>query len=167
MLVSFIRTLGRDEQIDLVALMGLGRGDATLDDWADLRAEAEQQHNDRTASYLLGEPFAGRLPRGRPFTIGSVLRGIRDQSLVAPAAAVCRRPVRIVVARAAPAWVRNRSLPAGPPAIAPSVGTCRAAFLVWGAAMVATGWKLCGSQARHAALPRFKDRVCRRRPWFL
>jgi hypothetical protein len=57
MLVSFIRTLGRDEKIDLVALMGLGRGDATLDDWADLRAEAEQQHNDRTASYLLGEPL--------------------------------------------------------------------------------------------------------------
>ena len=56
-LVSFIRTLGRDEQIDLVALMRLGRGDATLEDWDDLRLEAGQQHNDRTDSYLLGEPL--------------------------------------------------------------------------------------------------------------
>jgi hypothetical protein len=56
-LVSFIRTLSRDQQVDLVTLMRLGRGDAALDDWDDLRAEADQQHNDRVASYLLGEPL--------------------------------------------------------------------------------------------------------------
>jgi len=46
-----------DEQIDLVALTWLGRGDATLDEWADLRAEAARAHNNRTAHYLLGIPL--------------------------------------------------------------------------------------------------------------
>ena len=58
-IVSFIRTLSQDEQVDLVSLMRLGRGDATLEEWDDLRAEAEQQHNNRVASYLLGEPLLG------------------------------------------------------------------------------------------------------------
>ena len=53
---AFIAALSDDEQTDLVALMWLGRGDGTLDDWGDLRDEA-QQHNNRTASYLLGEPL--------------------------------------------------------------------------------------------------------------
>lgn len=54
---AFIAALSDEQQVDLVALMWLGRGDATLDDWNDLRAEAEQQHNNRTARYLLGEPL--------------------------------------------------------------------------------------------------------------
>jgi hypothetical protein len=58
-IVSFIRALSQDEQVDLVTLMRLGRGDATLEDWDDLRAEADQQHNNRVASYLLGEPLLG------------------------------------------------------------------------------------------------------------
>jgi hypothetical protein len=56
-LTAFIRALTEDEQIDLVALTWLGRGDGTLDDWDDLRAEAERAHNKRTASYLLGMPL--------------------------------------------------------------------------------------------------------------
>ena len=54
---SFINALSEEEQTDLVALMWLGRGDGTLDDWIDLRGEAERQHNNRTAAYLLGEPL--------------------------------------------------------------------------------------------------------------
>jgi hypothetical protein len=54
---AFIAALSDDEQTDLVALMWLGRGDGTLDDWGDLLDEAQQQHNNRTASYLLGEPL--------------------------------------------------------------------------------------------------------------
>jgi hypothetical protein len=54
---AFISALGEEEQTDLVALMWLGRGDGTLDDWIDLRGEAERQHNGRTAAYLLGEPL--------------------------------------------------------------------------------------------------------------
>src|SRR5215510_12268088 len=54
---EFINALSDEEQIDLVALMRLGRGDGTLEDWIDLHDEAEQQHNERTAAYLLGEPL--------------------------------------------------------------------------------------------------------------
>jgi hypothetical protein len=56
-LSGFIRGLNIDEQIDLVALMWLGRGDGDLDNWRDLRAEAARAHNNRTASYLTGTPM--------------------------------------------------------------------------------------------------------------
>ena len=39
-LSGFIRCLNVDEQIDLVALMWLGRGDGDLESWRDLHAEA-------------------------------------------------------------------------------------------------------------------------------
>jgi len=54
---AVIRSMSVDEQIDLVALVWLGRGDGSLDDWSDLRAEAARAHNNRTASYLLGIPL--------------------------------------------------------------------------------------------------------------
>jgi hypothetical protein len=54
---SFINALTEDEQIDLVALTWLGRGDGTIDDWQDLREEAARLHNNRTAQYLLGKPM--------------------------------------------------------------------------------------------------------------
>ena len=56
-LATFIRGLNVDEQIDLVALMWLGRGDGDLDNWRELRSEAERAHNNRTASYLIGTPM--------------------------------------------------------------------------------------------------------------
>jgi len=55
-LVAFINALSDEEQADLVALLWLGRGDGTMEDWDDLRDEAQRQHNNRTAAYLLGEP---------------------------------------------------------------------------------------------------------------
>jgi len=54
---GFIGALSEDEQVDLVALAWIGRGDGTLDDWDELRAEASRAHNRRTASYLLGMPL--------------------------------------------------------------------------------------------------------------
>jgi len=48
-LIAIIRGLNEDEQIDLVALAWLGRGDGDVDDWDDLRAEASRAHNRRTA----------------------------------------------------------------------------------------------------------------------
>ena len=60
-IAGFINALTEDEQIDLVALMRLGRGDGTLDEWKDLRREAAEGRNGRTASYLLGEPMLGDL----------------------------------------------------------------------------------------------------------
>ena len=52
-----IDALDVDEQVDLVTLAGLGRGDYTVADWAELRDEAAGAHNNRTASYLLGMPL--------------------------------------------------------------------------------------------------------------
>ena len=66
-LTSFIGALNEDEQIDLVTLMWLGRGDGTIEEWNELRASAvearaEYDHPRReTAQYLLGEPMLGDL----------------------------------------------------------------------------------------------------------
>ena len=60
-LTAIIRGLNADEQIDLVALSWLGRGDGELADWSDIRAEAARAHNKRTAEYLLGMPLLGDL----------------------------------------------------------------------------------------------------------
>jgi hypothetical protein len=56
-ITGFINAMTEDEQIDLVALMRLGRGDGTIEEWDDLRREAAEGRNHRTASYLLGEPL--------------------------------------------------------------------------------------------------------------
>ena len=66
-LASFINALNEDEQLDLVTLMWLGRGDGTIEEWNELRASAvearaEYDHPRReTAQYLLGEPMLGDL----------------------------------------------------------------------------------------------------------
>lgn len=56
---GFIAAMTEEEQIDLVALMRLGRGDGSIEEWDDLRREAAEGRNDRTARYLLGEPLLG------------------------------------------------------------------------------------------------------------
>ncbi|WNJ93527.1 DUF3775 domain-containing protein [Bosea sp. 685] len=56
-LTSFIHDLNVDEQIDLVALAWLGRGDAGIADWSTLQADARHAHNARTAAYLMGLPL--------------------------------------------------------------------------------------------------------------
>ena len=53
-LVAVIKSMSVDEQIDLVALTWLGRGDGGVEDWSELRAEAAGAHNRHTAGYLLG-----------------------------------------------------------------------------------------------------------------
>lgn len=58
-LTSLISALSEDEQVDLVALAWLGRGDYAAADWLEVRAEAAAAHNDRTAAYLCGMPLVG------------------------------------------------------------------------------------------------------------
>ena len=66
-LAGFIGALNEDEQLDLVTLMWLGRGDGDVDEWDDLReraveARAEYKAPRREAvQYLLGEPMLGDL----------------------------------------------------------------------------------------------------------
>jgi hypothetical protein len=56
-IAGFINAMSEDEQIDLVALMRLGRGDSTIEEWADLRRETADERNQSTTKYLLGEPL--------------------------------------------------------------------------------------------------------------
>jgi hypothetical protein len=64
-LTGFIRALNEDEQIDLVTLMWLGRGDGSVEEWDELRARAVDARSEydnaraETARYLLGEPMLG------------------------------------------------------------------------------------------------------------
>ena len=60
-ITGFIAALTEDEQIDLVALMRLGRGDATIEEWSELRREVADARDGHTARDLLGEPMLGDL----------------------------------------------------------------------------------------------------------
>ena len=60
-IIGFVNALSIDEQIDLVTLVRLGRGDGSADDWDNLRAEVAGSINRRTARYLLGQPMLGDL----------------------------------------------------------------------------------------------------------
>ena len=58
-LMSFINGLNVDEQIELVALAWLGRGTYDLGEWNEALDTARNEHNKRTAQYLLGLPMLG------------------------------------------------------------------------------------------------------------
>ena len=68
-MASFIRAMNEDEQTDLVALMWLGRGDATIEQWDELRRQSAERRDEyaarnvryETVRYLLGEPLLGDL----------------------------------------------------------------------------------------------------------
>ncbi|MBR0970069.1 MULTISPECIES: DUF3775 domain-containing protein [Bradyrhizobium] len=66
-LAGFIRALNEDEQLDLVTLMWLGRGDGDVEEWDDLRTRAVEARAEYKAPrreavrYLLGEPMLGDL----------------------------------------------------------------------------------------------------------
>ena len=54
---SFIEDMNEDEQVDMVALMWLGRDSASAEDWAQIRQDAADAHNEHSADYLLGTPL--------------------------------------------------------------------------------------------------------------
>ena len=55
-LTSYISDLTDGAQIDLVAIMWLGRGDGP-DTWSEAQGIATSEHNDHTAKYLTGTPL--------------------------------------------------------------------------------------------------------------
>ena len=57
-LVAFIEAMSEDEQVDLVTLTWLGRGDGGLDDWDDLRAEAARAQQAHGILPPRNTPFA-------------------------------------------------------------------------------------------------------------
>ena len=54
---EFIGALNEEEQINLVALTWLGRGDFTVEEWDQALTDARDARSDHTASYLLGIPL--------------------------------------------------------------------------------------------------------------
>ncbi|GAA0527909.1 hypothetical protein FHS83_002240 [Rhizomicrobium palustre] len=54
-----IKALNEEEQINLVALAWLGRGTFDLSEWQTALDTARDEHNARTAQYLLGLPLLG------------------------------------------------------------------------------------------------------------
>lgn len=56
---AFVDGLNEDEQIDLVALMWVGRGNYTAEEWDSAVEEARRARDEHghTASYLLGAPL--------------------------------------------------------------------------------------------------------------
>ena len=54
---SFLESLNRDEYVDLLALVWLGRGDYTADEWPEVIAEARSVVDKKAPDYLLGIPL--------------------------------------------------------------------------------------------------------------
>lgn len=51
-----IDALNEDQKLDLIALAWIGRGDFSLDEWAEARESAREVDQARVAGYLLGMP---------------------------------------------------------------------------------------------------------------
>jgi len=60
-LTAFINALDEDEQTELVALLFVGRGDYTPEEWNDALAAARDRGDPPVARFLLGEPLLGDL----------------------------------------------------------------------------------------------------------
>jgi hypothetical protein len=58
-LMDFIGALNEDEQVNLVALTWLGRGDYTAAEWDAAVKAAREARSDHTDTYLLGIPLLG------------------------------------------------------------------------------------------------------------
>ena len=56
-ITGFVNSLSEDEQIDVIALMRLGRGDADIEEWNKLRSETRDIREQSAARVLLGEPL--------------------------------------------------------------------------------------------------------------
>ena len=56
-LESTIADLEPDQQVELVALMWLGRGDYDLEEWDEAKRDAAAAYNARAASYLIATPL--------------------------------------------------------------------------------------------------------------
>ena len=56
---TFIAEMDEEEKADLIGLLRLGRGDGTMEEWDDMRAEGFGEHAGNVAAYLLGEPMLG------------------------------------------------------------------------------------------------------------
>ena len=55
-MVAYIGALDAEEQVNLLALILLGRGDFALDEWEDALLTARDSIEDKSADFLIGDP---------------------------------------------------------------------------------------------------------------
>ena len=67
-----IEQLFDDAAIDLVAMLWLGRGDFSREEWAEARAAAAERADSPLATYLMGEPNLGDFLEEGLTTLGYV-----------------------------------------------------------------------------------------------
>jgi Protein of unknown function (DUF3775) len=79
-IAGFIDALSEDEQIDLVALMRLGRGDGTIEEWKDLRQQAAEGRSGGPTALSAGRADARRPSRRRPRRVRPLLDGGADHA---------------------------------------------------------------------------------------
>jgi hypothetical protein len=58
-LFAAIRSLNIDERQELLALMWVGRGDFSVDEWDEALSTTADRDNGREAKYLIGTPLLG------------------------------------------------------------------------------------------------------------
>ena len=75
---AFVNALDEDQQIDLMALTLVGRGDCEISEWAQARQQTAGAHNDRTADDLLGSPL---LPEFLEDALNDTGRSCEDEKL--------------------------------------------------------------------------------------
>ncbi|MPZ10005.1 MAG: DUF3775 domain-containing protein [Kiloniellaceae bacterium] len=56
-----IEDLNEDEQVELVAMIWVGRGDFSVTEWEEALTAARERHTGPSAKYLLGMPLLGDL----------------------------------------------------------------------------------------------------------
>jgi hypothetical protein len=56
-LKDFLDGFNRDERVELLALMWLGRGDYSVDEWEQARSDAADAANKLETNYLIGTPL--------------------------------------------------------------------------------------------------------------
>lgn len=57
-LLGATESLNKDEQVDLLGLVWLGRGDFDGEDWGEALVAAREAHNEQFVQYLVGTPLA-------------------------------------------------------------------------------------------------------------
>lgn len=55
-MIAFIAGLDAGEQVNLLALIMLGRGDYALEEWEDALVAARDSIDDRSADFMVGDP---------------------------------------------------------------------------------------------------------------
>ena len=78
---GFIEGMGEEEQIDLVALAWLGRDDYSAEEWPEVRQQAADAYDGKTARYLLGMPLLADYLEAGLATLGYSVENLESDLL--------------------------------------------------------------------------------------